>query len=113
MSRSTSRNQLKTARWRDIRQQQLQYQPECVECVKDRTATPTGKGEVHIDHIDPKLVHPDCLIEGPWEGYWEPGKGYSNLQTLCRFHHGLKTAADEGKKVKPRINADGTPEGWE
>src|SRR5262245_31503499 len=66
----------RTARWRRLRQQVLDRNPLCVHCI-----TPTVASE--IDHI---RKH-----EGNEMLFFDP----ANLQGLCPYHHGVKTAKGE------------------
>lgn len=106
------RKSLNNKRWWRIRDRQLALNPLCVECEKEDTATPTGPGQRHADHIDPDLRHPEGLHDGPWEG-WQTDQGYTNLQTLCVHHHSLKTAKEQGKRVCESVDASGYPESWQ
>lgn len=72
----------------------LAQQPLCVLCkAKGRTSAAE-----EIDHIIP-------LFKGGTDDR-------ENLQPLCIPCHEEKTRADMGYKPKPRVGADGVPEGW-
>ena len=71
-----------TARWRRVREAHIKKNPLCVMCLTEGKVT---QGEI-VDHIveiqdGGDLTSPD------------------NLQTLCRYHHALKTKAEREKRV--------------
>lgn len=77
-----------------LRKAHFQAQPLCVHCLrKDRARIAT-----ELDHIV-------ALVNG---GTNDP----ENFQGLCKWHHIEKTRADLGWKPKPKIGADGWPEGF-
>ena len=68
----------------------------CQECKRQGKVSPFDE----VDHIKPKF-------EGGTDDH-------DNLEGLCRACHGRKTEAEaaraQGRRVKPRIGADGWPE---
>nr|WP_094247944.1 HNH endonuclease signature motif containing protein [Paenibacillus sp. RUD330] len=68
------------ARWRAYRALFLQEYPLCKHCLKDEAYTPA---EV-VDHIKP---HKGDLVL-----FWDP----KNHQPLCKRHHDIKTATEDG-----------------
>jgi 5-methylcytosine-specific restriction enzyme A len=65
------------ARWRKVRALHMAFEPLCRWCVKEGRTT---SGEL-VDHIVPLRLGGDRLSR-------------SNLQTLCRRCHAIKTAAE-------------------
>jgi len=69
-----------TYRWQQSRLQYLRNHPLCVECERE------GKVEaaVVVDHIK---AH-----RGDYDLFWDE----SNWQSLCKYHHDIKTAKEDG-----------------
>lgn len=85
------------ARWQRVRAAYLRRNPLCVLCQRVgqvRTATV-------VDHITPH--------KGDQALMWDP----ANFQALCKDHHDLKTASEDGAFGNPRkvrgCGADGLP----
>lgn len=68
------------SRWRRAREQYLKENPLCVECLKEGHITPATV----IDHIVPHKGDPVL--------FWDKG----NWQSLCKRHHDIKTAKEDG-----------------
>lgn len=67
-------------RWRKARDSYLAKHPLCVECVREgRTVAATV-----VDHIEPH--------KGDQVKFWDQG----NWQSLCKTHHNVKTAREDG-----------------
>lgn len=93
------RKSLNNKRWRRIRAIQLSLEPLCRDCARQGQGTEATE----VDHID----------GGEHEGQYEPGKGYTNLQSLCKPCHSTKTWHQvRGLDHRP-VDADGNPPGWE
>ena len=86
----------KQARWVRRSQSQLRDEPLCRDCLSRGVIEP-GR---HADHITPHKGDPDLF----WLG---------ELQSLCVECHSRKTAAEQGKNIRPSVAVDGTPAGWE
>jgi 5-methylcytosine-specific restriction endonuclease McrA len=72
-----SRKVQKTRRWQAVRFRVLRRDGwRCVQC--------GARGRVEVDHIKPVRERPDLAFDE------------SNLQTLCKTHHSLKTRAELG-----------------
>ena len=77
---------------RRLRKILLATEPLCRECrKKDRYTAATI-----CDHVKPLSQGGQTMME--------------NLQPLCRECSDKKTLADQGKRYRPRISADGWPE---
>lgn len=68
------------ARWRKSRITFLRRHPLCVECQKEGHITPA----VVVDHIKPH--------KGDMNLFWDE----TNWQPLCKPHHDIKTAREDG-----------------
>lgn len=77
--------------WQNIRKRVLSDNPLCVHCQLEGLITLANE----VDHIKP-------LSQGGTDDY-------SNLQGLCSHHHTIKTAKEQGYKVKVKIGLDGFP----
>lgn len=67
-------------RWQRYREIYLQKHPLCVECLKHKRVVPAKV----VDHIKPH--------KGDYELFWRE----DNHQSLCTYHHNLKTATKDG-----------------
>ena len=83
------------SRWRKFRRVYLAQHPLCVECERQGKTTPA----TDVDHIEPHKGDRAKFWAGPF-------------QALCAECHSRKTASEEGKRVKPAVGVDGSPEGW-
>lgn len=78
--RGTAHQRGYTVRWRRVRESYLRRHPLCVECEKkDRITAATV-----VDHIIPH--------KGDHELFWNE----DNWQSLCKTHHDIKTAKEDG-----------------
>jgi 5-methylcytosine-specific restriction protein A len=68
------------ARWRKARMYFLTIHPLCVDCEKESVV----KSATVVDHIIPH--------KGNQELFWQ----MSNWQSLCKQHHDIKTATQDG-----------------
>lgn len=66
--------------WRKAREEFLKANPLCEECLKEARV----KAAIVIDHITPH--------RGDMELFWDVG----NWQSLCKMHHDMKTAKEDG-----------------
>ena len=82
-------------KWRKLRRAHLAREPLCRECLKEGKVTPA----TDVDHIEPH--------RGDKDKFWNGAK-----QSLCAQCHGRKSAEENGKRVRPKIEVDGSPEGW-
>ena len=74
------------AAWRKLRLMQLRRFPLCVRCLERDHEEPA----IEVDHIIPRgSGGPDNL---------------TNLQSLCKFHHGRKTRSENLKKDMDRLH---------
>lgn len=73
--------------WIAIRDIRRELSPLCVECLKRGFIRPLK----YIDHIIPIDERPDLALE------------IDNTQSLCDFHHKLKTAQDKKRKRKEKL----------
>lgn len=80
-SRATSAERGYDNKWRKARRVYLQMNPLCVECLKNGVLTPATV----VDHIKPH--------KGNKELFWDK----SNWQSLCKKHHDIKTAKEDGR----------------
>ena len=69
-----------TVQWRRRRLWQLKKEPFCVECRKEKRLV----FATVADHIIPH--------KGNAALFWDNG----NLQSLCEYHHGLKSEKEKG-----------------
>jgi len=84
-ARGTSTERGYNNRWRKVRKQYLSKHPLCVECQKeDRIVAATV-----VDHIIPAKDSPEL--------FWDEG----NWQSLCKYHHDVKTAKEDGAFGNP------------
>ncbi len=67
-------------RWRKHRVQFLSKNPLCVICNQDNKLTPATV----VDH---KIPH-----KGDYNLFWD----VNNHQSLCKYHHDVKTATEDG-----------------
>lgn len=76
--RKDSKKFLNSAAWLAKRKAKLAETPWCEMCEGE-----SGKlvPAIDVDHILPRHSHPELALE------------YSNLQSLCKCHHGKKTSA--------------------
>ena len=72
---------LYNSRWRNLRKQFLKEHPLCEECKREGVVT---AAEV-VDHIIPH--------KGNEKLFWDE----SNWQSLCKHHHDVKTAKEDGR----------------
>ena len=79
--RATSAERGYDSKWRKARLIYLQRNPMCVECLKNKDLTPATV----VDHIKPH--------KGNKELFWDR----SNWQSLCKRHHDIKTAKEDGR----------------
>lgn len=70
------------ARWRALRHRIIARDGCCVVC--------GATTNLHVDHIEPHNGHEDLFYDE------------SNLQVLCRLHHGQKTAIESQQKAASR-----------
>jgi len=82
-------------RWRKLRRAHLAREPLCRECLKEGKVTPA----TDVDHVQPH--------RGDRDKFWNGA-----MQSLCKVHHGAKTALENGKRPKVKIEVDGAPKGW-
>ncbi len=68
------------SRWQKARATFLKRNPICVECKKDNQIEPA----VVVDHIKPH--------KGDMVLFWDK----NNWQPLCKRHHDIKTASEDG-----------------
>ena len=78
--RGTATQRGYNSRWVRYSKQYRLAHPLCVECYKEGKLTPA----TCVDHIIPH--------KGDMKLFWDP----DNHQSLCTYHHGLKTAAEDG-----------------
>lgn len=71
-----------TAAWKRLREQHISDSPLCVECEKKGRYV---SAQV-VDHIKPADEAPELFYDR------------NNLQSLCNFHHQLKTNADKARR---------------
>ena len=69
-----------TARWQRARTRYLRQHPLCVECERQNRLTPATV----VDHIIPH--------KGDMVLFWDE----DNWQSLCKTHHDIKTAKEDG-----------------
>ena len=67
--------------WKTCRDVQLKKQPFCVECRK-------GKRLVFATIVDHVIPH---------KGSWTLFTDENNLQSLCKYHHGIKSQKEKEK----------------
>ena len=85
MSTADDRRFYASARWRRVREAALWRDGGlCVLCKAIGVLTPA----VEIDHIQPRSDRPDLELT------------IDNLQSLCKKHHGLKSASDGSPIVR-------------
>lgn len=71
-----SKNFLNSAAWLSARRFKLSQTPWCEDCHESGELQPAAD----VDHVKPRHSHPELsLIQ-------------ANLRSLCKYHHGLKTA---------------------
>ncbi|WP_158738638.1 HNH endonuclease signature motif containing protein [Alteribacillus sp. YIM 98480] len=68
------------ARWRKARRYYLKRHPLCVHCLQENVYAPADV----VDHITPH--------RGEHELFWDE----DNWQSLCTYHHNVKTAKEDG-----------------
>jgi len=73
-----------TTAWKRTREQHLQDSPLCIECEKKGRYVAAQV----VDHISPADEAPELFFDR------------DNLQSLCNFHHQLKTNADKARRNK-------------
>jgi 5-methylcytosine-specific restriction enzyme A len=78
--------------WRKQRRYQLQLEPLCQQCLKERRVTPATQ----VDHIRPH--------RGDWNEFRTGA-----LQSLCADCHVRKTNAEMGNRIRRIIGLDGMP----
>lgn len=71
---------MNSRRYETLRRVHLRAYPLCVECVKDGI---DRSGNI-VDHVE---AH-----KGQYERFWNT----DNWQTLCKHHHDIKTAKEDG-----------------
>jgi 5-methylcytosine-specific restriction protein A len=79
--RGSARQRGYTSRWEKARTSYLRSHPLCVECEKEGIVT----AAIVVDHIKPH--------KGNQALFWDT----SNWQSLCKHHHDLKTATEDGR----------------
>lgn len=67
-------------KWRKARASYLKHNPLCVHCLAESRTTSASV----VDHIKPH--------KGDKKLFWD----VSNWQSLCRYHHNVKTAKEDG-----------------
>jgi 5-methylcytosine-specific restriction protein A len=67
-------------KWQVYRKSYLQVHPLCIECMKEKRIEPATV----IDHIIPH--------KGNMVLFWD----HNNHQSLCKRHHDIKTAKEDG-----------------
>ena len=88
-SRGTSTQRGYNSKWRKYREGYLKHNPLCVECLKEGIITPATV----VDHIVPH--------KGDSKLFWDK----TNHQGLCKHHHDIKTAREDGgfgNYIKPK-----------
>lgn len=78
--RGTAQERGYDSRWRKARRAYLLHHPLCVECEKEGKLTPATV----VDHITPH--------RGDKKLFWDK----TNWQPLCKEHHDIKTAKEDG-----------------
>lgn len=78
--RGTSTERGYNGKWRKARNKFLKDNPLCIECLKDNTIEPATV----VDHIKPH--------KGDMGLFWDK----DNWQALCKKHHDIKTAKEDG-----------------
>jgi 5-methylcytosine-specific restriction protein A len=72
------------SKWTEYSRLYRKNNPLCVVCLAKGILTSVERGG-HVDHIKP--------VTGPIDPlFWEP----SNHQSLCSYHHRVKTASEDG-----------------
>ncbi len=77
-SKDAGRQWYNTTRWRALRAQQLQAEPICAECWKNKVVTPATVA----DHAVPHAGNEDSF----WNG---------KLASLCKSHHDKKSRQEQ------------------
>jgi 5-methylcytosine-specific restriction protein A len=80
MPREASNERGYTSRWRKARDGWLRAHPLCVHCEAEGRV----KAANEVDHIKPH--------KGDMQLFWD----HDNWQSLCKHHHSLKTATEDG-----------------
>ena len=75
-----------TARYQRMRGALLARSPWCADCLADGVYTPADE----LDHVRPAHLAADR--------FWDE----TNLQALCRWHHGIKTRAERAERLAKR-----------
>lgn len=78
--RQTAAERSYDSRWRKAREGYLKAHPLCVHCLKENQYTPATV----VDHIIPH--------KGDKKLFWDR----NNWQSLCKRHHDIKTASEDG-----------------
>ncbi|MBO8169975.1 MAG: HNH endonuclease [Thermoanaerobacteraceae bacterium] len=86
--RGTAAQRGYNSRWRKARKMFLKKNPLCAECQKNGRITPATV----VDHIRPHRGNPEL--------FWDE----SNWQPLCKYHHDVKTAKQDGGFGNKRTN---------
>lgn len=85
-NRPSARQRGYDTRWDKARKGFLAHHPLCVHCLADAIVT----SATVVDHIDP---HKGDMVK-----FWT----YDNWQSLCKRHHDIKTATEDGGFGRPR-----------
>ncbi|MBS0984323.1 HNH endonuclease signature motif containing protein [Gluconobacter cerinus] len=73
-------------KWREVSKTFRKNNPFCCDCLKSGEY---NSKNLHVDHIIPLVEKPELKYE------------VSNLQSLCRKHHSMKTFKETLAKKKP------------
>ena len=82
-SRGTSAERGYNSSWRNERKRFLGQYPLCAECLKDNVI---ATAQI-VDHVIPH--------KGDHILFWDE----NNWQSLCKRHHDIKTAKEDGKEI--------------
>ena len=68
--------------WKNLRRWKIAQNPACEHCIAEGGMSLA----IQVDHIEPRDKRPDLAMVA------------SNLQSLCLYHHGTKTAKENRSK---------------
>ncbi|HJV73157.1 MAG TPA: HNH endonuclease [Noviherbaspirillum sp.] len=98
--RGTAHERGYNSRWRKAREGFLRKHPLCVHCERERRLT----AATIVDHIQPHKLKEaldsgdQVAIERARKLFWD---SENNWQSLCKHHHDVKTATEDGAFGRP------------
>ncbi|GAB7128048.1 hypothetical protein JCM19000A_25550 [Silvimonas sp. JCM 19000] len=105
VERGSSAQRGYNGRWQKARATFLREHPLCVACLAESSTT----AATVVDHIKPHRLHDalagndDDEIRQAQALFWNT----SNWQALCKRHHDVKTATEDGGFGRPRVREAG------